>query len=158
VGNYAYFWTLLKNIMYYNKFYFFEYRMDKAKYKGHQLIEIPFPATGNSSFYVDSLIPVDKIRITVFDNLFMTNLTPGIVVWSDLVNNVIGTVATEYAYEDGGYYFTKPMAPHNGMTYFYKNKMILNGEYSVQFRNYAGDVPSNIQNNVYILVEYFVFD
>jgi hypothetical protein len=128
----------------------------EPSYKGQQLIVLNFPASGNSRISINSLYPIDKIRVTCFDSLTMTGFTPVISVWTDLVNNYVGTIGTDYA--GGAYEFSSPMKPQDGIEFWYPNRMILNGEYNVQFRTLANAIPAGVGNEAFILIEYFQYE
>ena len=136
---------------------------NKVGFKTHQFIKIPYPDNGDpqtASFNVNSLIPVDKIRISIAGDLTSTGFHPGILVYSDMVNNYIGTVATKYLYTAAGdsYYIDK-LEPSNGVEYFYPNKIQLTGNYNLRFIGFDGNDPVNFNPNnvdyIYLLIEYY---
>ena len=68
-----------------------------SRYFKHQELVIFDLANGNrQQMRLDSLYPIDKMRISVFDAVDNTQYKPVIVVNSDLTNSVIGTAATNY--------------------------------------------------------------
>ncbi len=135
----------------------------KVGFKTHQLIKIPYPAINTdqvASFYVNSLIPVDKIRISIAGDITSTVMQAGVLVYSNLVNNYIGTIGTKYTIAAGGLlYFEDILSPANGITYFYPNKVQLTGQYNLRFVDFEGNPTANINLNgldsIYLLIEYF---
>ena len=133
-------------------------------YKSQQLILVPYPDNGanqTATFTVDSQIPIDKIRISVGGYHSTTGIHPGIQIWSDIVNNYIGVIATDYIEVIAGvYYFSNQLQPSNGIEFVYPNKVQLAGEYNLIFTAIDGTSPAayaNPNNNdeVLILIEYY---
>jgi hypothetical protein len=134
------------------------------KYKTNQLIKIPYPAADGpqtASFYVNSTVPIDKIRVSVSGDLNMSQLQPGILVYSTLVNNYIGTIGTKFNYATASpdYIFSDKLEPSEGMEYFFQNQVALTGEYSINLTNFAGNtntvVNSSNEDDIYLLIEYY---
>jgi hypothetical protein len=131
--------------------------MQDPKYKGQQLVQVSFPADGNATIYINDINIIDKIRVTCFDSLIMTNYTPGVLIWSNIVNNYVGTCGTNLGVSVTPFEFSFPMAPQDGIEFWYPTKMTLNGEYTIRFTDFAGQLPTNVTGEVYILVEWFVY-
>ena len=133
------------------------------KYKLHQLIKIPYPLTNESqtaSFFVDSETLVDKIRISVSSDLTIPTLNiPSVVIYSDIVNNIIGVIGTKYSSTIGANnIFIDLLQSSNGIEFFFPTKVQLAGEYNLIFSLKDGSIPNfvnpNGNDNVYILIEY----
>jgi hypothetical protein len=131
--------------------------MAEPKYKDHQLIVYNgIPTSGDISMFINTQGPVDKIRITCADQSFLLNPTPGLTIWSDIVNNYIGTLCTEYSADT--YYFTSSIQPQNGIEFWYPHKITLNGNYNFRFRDLQGNPPgANFGVLAFILVEWFIY-
>lgn len=135
-------------------------KQNNYNYKGHQLVQVSFPANGEANLPLNSIVPIDKIRISVFDNLAMQDYTPLILVSSNFVSElcggdpIIGTVGCDYV-PGTDYDFASQLAPKNGATYFFTYKLSLFGTYKVYFRHIDGSIPQNITNDAFVLVEYF---
>lgn len=136
-------------------------------YKGNQFIQIPYPDAGTtqeSSFTINTPIAVDKIRITTAGLIGSPYYVP-LLVWSDIVNNYIGTLCNRFIYEDlanNVNIFQDPVDPNNGLEFCFPNKVQLTGNYKLRFLVNDSTVPVGVNplnnNDVYILVEYFVKD
>lgn len=127
-------------------------------YKNQQLILVSATNIDQAQIYVNSICPVDKIRITIFDSLNINEFKPGILVWSSIVNNYIGTCCLDYTDTVNNVdYFDKTLKPLNGIEYFFTNKMILNGFYSVKFTDLVNNSPASyLEGQIFILIEYFI--
>lgn len=137
---------------------------EEYKYKTNQLIKIPYPPADGpqtASFYVNSMVPVDKIRVSVSGDLTMTQFEPGLLVYSDLVHNYIGSIGTKYNFESAvpEFVFSDKLEPSEGIEYFFQNKVMLTGEYSIRLTNFAGNTNEFVNNNnnddIYLLIEYY---
>ena len=136
------------------------------KYKSHQLINFAYPETTNTQqIYVNSEIPVDKIRISIssIDLSFVLRTSFGLLAWSDLVNKHIGTLA--YTVQQGvtiggaAGVTQETLEPYNGIEYFFPSKVQLVGNYNVNFTDFAGNVPVNTgfsNPEVNLLIEYYI--
>jgi hypothetical protein len=133
-------------------------------YKNQQFILIPYPNTGTpqtATFSVNSQIPIDKIRISVGGEITMSANNPGILVWTDMVNDYIGSVANRYLGAGAGptYFYSDKIEPGNGVEFFYPNKVFLNSDYNIKFTDLSGASPNYVNPNntddFYLLVEYY---
>jgi hypothetical protein len=134
----------------------------KIKYKHQELVQIEYPNSGVTEIQLDYSKPVDMIRVTCFDNLSVVGYNPGLLVWCDIVNNYIGTCLTEHVAPDGlgNYDFSKVCKPQNGICFWFHNKIVVDGNHEVRFSRFDGTLPTanTIQNEAYILFEYFAFE
>jgi hypothetical protein len=137
--------------------------MSDFQYKNQQLILVPYPDTGTpqtASFEVNSLIPVDKIRISVAGFVSTTGAHPGIQVWTNCVNNFIGVIGTKFVSVAGGVYsYVDRIEPQNGIEFQYPNKVMLQGDYNLIFSALDGTIPTYVNpgnaDGVFILIEYY---
>jgi len=126
------------------------------KYIGKDTSVILFPTTCISTISLNSLYPVDKIRVSISDQTLVNANVPGLLVWSDIVNNYIGTCATNYT---GNNIYSQTLRVNNGIEYWFDTKMLLQGEYNVRLENFAGTAPTITANSLVIIcVEYFIYN
>lgn len=129
-------------------------------YCGNEIVSFVFPDDGVETIHLNYSKPVDKIRITVYDSATSTlSYSPGILVWSSIVNNYIGATLTKLVEFDGvnNYDFSTPCKQKNSMEWWYPNKITINGDHEVRLTNFLGAIPNNITHQIYILVEYFSY-
>jgi len=126
------------------------------KYCGKQMIVMSFPADGTETININSLVPIDKIRISCSDVLSSTN--NGIFIWSDLVSNTIGSISTDFIQDGVTTTSSTVLRPKNGIEYWYDTQMLLQGEYNIQFRTVSGALPAGPPTGIVkILIEYFAY-
>ena len=125
-----------------------------SRYFKHQELVIFDLANGNrQQMRLDSLYPIDKMRISVFDAVDNTQYKPVIVVNSDLTNSIIGTAATNYI--DNTIGFLSNLKPLNGIEFYQTNKMIVQGVYNVWFTDMNNNPITGFTNDLSVLVEYY---
>lgn len=130
------------------------------RYCGNEIISFAIPADGIETIHLNYNKPVDKIRLTLFDTTSSQGgYHPGLLIWSSLVNNYIGTCSTQLVSADGvgNYDFSKSCKQNNGLSYWYPNKIIINGDHDIRVTKFDGSLPTNIANEIYLLVEYFSY-
>jgi len=112
-----------------------------------------------SSFFIDSQVPVDKIRISVASDISFTGDTPGILIWSDIINNYIGIIGMNNYIDINGFTYSNQIEPSNGIEIFYPYKFQLTGNYNVRFDllSLADNATVNTGgvDSFYILIEYY---
>lgn len=130
------------------------------KWKRQEFFNEPLPLDSTPvRINVDSQSPIDRIRITMAGiSLRTEGKAPGILVYSNIVNNFIGTFQTNYIFTNvSDAIFMENLEVGEGMDFFYRNKVLLQGSYDVTFHNLDGTVyDPEIIDSVNILVEYFV--
>jgi hypothetical protein len=135
----------------------------KYNYKYHELLDLDFPPINADPvvrFSVNSLVPIDKVRLTIIGNISMDEFNPGLLVYCSMVNNYIGTIAMEYTvFNNNITYYSDLLQPENGVEFFYPNKVQLMGEYELRFSDLITGIPLGVnplgEDQVFLLVEYF---
>lgn len=130
--------------------------MSFYKYKQHDFFTINY--SNKFKLSIDSLIPVDKIRITCGIQSGGNNPLMGILIYSDLVNNYIGTAQTNFIFQNGLNFYNDNLEPENGIEFMYEKKIRLLGEFNCSVVDFTGvsDVNSiPIVGYFSILIEYF---
>mgnify|MGYP003349936912 CR=1 FL=1 len=130
-------------------------------YKNHQLAQIILPIQNNEiEIFIDSLAPVDKLRFSCFGKVDQgINRLPGVLIWSDLVNNYIGSFSgSELVDPPNGTIFTSQMEPLEGIEFWNVNKIILNNSYRFKLFDFLGNpLVNTYTGEIYILIEWFIY-
>jgi len=128
----------------------------EPKYIGKQTFYVGYPVTQDVLLTLNSLYPVDKIRISVSYNFKYAGYTPGILVWTDLVNNYVASAATNYI---GAGEFNDSLKPANGMEFWYPTKMILQGDYVFRLTDFSETAPTIAAGSVLMIcIEYYQYE
>ena len=123
-----------------------------SRYFKHQELIILDASQDKHQIVLNSLYPIDKMRISVFDDVQNLNFKPLILIHSDLTNSVIGTAAYNFIPNAG---FNSQMKPLNGIEYYYHNKMVINGSYNIWFTDLNNQPYTGFTDNIYLLFEYY---
>jgi hypothetical protein len=130
------------------------------RYKNHQLISQTI--TGNELYFqVNTNTYVDKLRISLSGTAITNNQNqPGLLVYSDLVGNYIGSFSTDYCYNNsvGRRVYNDPLEPVNGVEYYFTHQVMLGGEYRLNLFYLDGTPPAAGQINngeLNLLLEYY---
>ena len=117
----------------------------------------------NLSFTFNSIYATDLIRISVISDInTLVTPKPSILMYSNLVNNYIGTVGNNYiqTYQDVAlrnvFEFGDNLSPTNGMLFKFKNKQLLSGTYSLILSSLNGSVPTGIFGQIGLYIEYYI--
>lgn len=130
---------------------------ERAIYKGQQSFVLTYDNVPQNIF-INSKVPIDKLRISCFDRIDHTEINHLLVIWSDLVDNYIGTICESV---DINGISAKTFSPQLGMEYFFPNKILLEGSYVVKPLNVLfGLAPPNtaIAGVFMVVVEYFTYE
>lgn len=120
-------------------------------------INIDLDVTGNYTFTLNSYFSCSKVRITVGGILTNVAFTPGLLLYSNVVDNCIGITNMKFDYTDvGGYYFGDNIKPINGLTFYYPNKFYLNGNYTLRISKLDGTAAQGINGKLVLIFEYFL--
>lgn len=132
-------------------------------YKYQQTILIPYDS--QMSFYLDSHVPIDRIRISIGGILFTTG-NEGIQLWSDLTNTVIGTLGFEpnrilaAVGPPNEYALITNLKPEQGIDVFYENKIRIQGNYQLIPLNLDNSNPTTVtpaDTSILVNVEYWAY-
>ena len=126
-------------------------------WKDHEIIEAGTLVDGSFNFRLSPNGLVDRIRISFFgETTYGDTQLPGIYAYSDIVNDIVGTIGFNYAYDTiaPSNLYSDPISPESGMNFFFTSKMNLNGTYNIIFKRFDGSSVASAAN-VYMLIEYF---
>jgi len=130
-----------------------------AGYNQLEQVTIVYNALTNSySFSLNSGFSCSHVRISVGGSLVNNSPGNGLLLYSDVVNNYIGTLNGNFGLTRVGgtrYEYIDPVKTLNGMTFFNRNKFYLNGSYNLKITNFDGTSPTNITGVIVLLFEYF---
>jgi len=128
-----------------------------------QYVTINYDSTSTNTYVVqlNNLFPCNKIRISTAATagVNQSGFLPPLLLTSNVVDNVIGTVMTDIVHEVApNVYYADEIKPINGIEYFAKNKFYINGPYNVNISNLDKSiVTNNIQLTILIIFEYYSF-
>jgi len=123
-----------------------------SRYFKHQELIVLDAAQNKHSIKLNSLYPIDKMRISIYDNVDVAVFKPLILVYSDLTNSIIGTAATSYVNNAG---FLSQLKPLNGIEFYQVNKMIIQGEYNINLLDIDNKPITGYTNDIYVFIEYY---
>jgi hypothetical protein len=123
-----------------------------SRYFKHQELIILDASQSRHSIRLNSLYPIDKMRISVYDDVNVVNFKPLVLVYSDLTNSIIGTAANVYGDNIG---FLSQLKPQNGIEFYYTDKMIINGQYNVRLTDINGNDITGYTNDINLFIEYY---
>lgn len=129
-------------------------------YKNIQTIQVPFST--EMSFYVDSKLAIDRLRISLGGYLVLTDKTEaGVLLWSDLINSNIGTLGLCIPQNGMGFYaYQETIKPSEGLEVFFREKVHIQGNYQLIPSSLDGSaVTSSINSGVsdiYVNIEYWI--
>lgn len=136
-----------------------DHQFNSFAYQGGDVLAA-IPVKNEYQIFIDTRKPVDKIRITLSAT---TLITPGLglLVWSDLFGNYIGTCGNSFiGNAAGGKLFANDLLePLQGVEFVFPNKTMLQGNYTLKFTYTDGSIPiaGEIEaGRINILIEYFV--
>lgn len=136
----------------------FKAKNNPPKWKKQEFFSFTTNATNEYTVTVDSVIPIDRIRIS-FSSVFAypKEATVGILAYSTITNSYVGTMTKNAAINNGtDVIFSDVLQPNEGMNFIYHNKVLLQGSYQVKLYKYDGTVYSDANDVFYMFVEYFV--
>lgn len=87
------------------------------------------------SLYLDSKGPVDKIRVSFCITNALNNhvLPPGVLVWSSLINDFIGSSCYDFVEFNAGPLYNGKIEPNEGIEIFFSKKIALQSSYQFKF-------------------------
>lgn len=136
----------------------FKAKNNPPKWKKQEFFSFTTNATNEYTITVDSVIPIDRIRIS-FSSVFAypKEATAGILAYSTITNSYVGSMTKNAAINNGtDVIFSDVLQPNEGMNFIYHNKVLLRGSYQVKLYKYDGTVYSDANDVFYMFVEYFV--
>lgn len=130
-----------------------------SEYNQIEQVSIDYNALTNSyNFSLNSGFSCSHVRISVGGSLLNTTPGNGLLLYSDVVGNYIGTLNGNFGLTRVGgtrFEYLDPVKPLNGITYFSRNKFYLNGNYNLTIKNLDGTTPTNITGVITLMFEYF---
>ncbi len=128
-------------------------------YNQLEQVTIVYNALTNSyDFSLHSGCSCSHVRISVGGSLINNSPGNGLLLYSNVVGNYVGTLNGNFALTRVGgtrYEYIDPVKTSNGMTFFDRNKFYLNGNYNLKITNLDGSTPTNITGVIVLLFEYF---
>ncbi len=134
-----------------------------TKRSGSELYQVPFDSLVNGEYTIkiSNNFDVDLMRISFscscqkFLDLDFTNV---FIVYSDIVNDYVGTCVDVYKYETAfDYVYDNPLEPENGTIFMFETRSKFSNSYKFIFKNLSGEniKTPDYTGNIYIYIEYF---
>lgn len=136
----------------------FKAKNKPPKWKKQEFFSFVTIAENSYKIDVNSVIPIDRIRISVGGVVNEpVEATTGVLVYSNIVNSYVGTLTRLPSINTGTVVsFSDSIEAGEGMNFIYKNKVLLQGSYEIKLFKYDGTVYTETDQDLYILIEYFV--